>query len=347
MSILYNSFLAESVGYRPSMGSKELKPKTEEIIEEKEENVPSTTISSGDRVDIAGTTIKVVQSYSEDNKGINVSTKTGKAVALNNGVVEDLFVVDGRQTIVIKNSDGTKSTYGNMNLASEEDILKLKGKEVIKGQELLGYNSDDDQPNYVSIVNTDDKGEVYNPTDMFSIINKSVSDVDLEGMSSTQKKKYNFYKKYYPIVKEKVKGTGLHPEVVISQMALESGWGESGLATKENAFFGVKSHGYKGKTSTWNTQEKSEGKEWTEEASFRGYDSAEESIDDYLNFLQTNKRYNTDSEEDGKANIFTASTPEEHAKRLQQAKYAGDNPEYASDLIAQMTRDWDLIHSDF
>ena len=41
--------------------------------------------------------------------------------------------------------------------------------------------------------------------------------------------KKEFYDKYYPIVEDSVKGTGLFPETVIAQMAIESGWGGSGL----------------------------------------------------------------------------------------------------------------------
>ena len=71
--------------------------------------------------------------------------------------------------------------------------------------------------------------------------------------------KKEFYEKYYPAVVKATKGTGLHPEAVIAQMAIETGWGGSGLSSKHNNFFGIKSHGKEGGV-TMTTEEERDGK---------------------------------------------------------------------------------------
>jgi len=121
-----------------------------------------------------------------------------------------------------------------------------------------------------------------------------------------------FYKKYLPIVRDSVKGTGLHPETVIAQMGIESGWAGSGLTTKHNNFFGIKSHGKSGGVEM-NTEEEVGGKRVGQKSNFRTYDSAEDSVKDYVRFLKTNPRYKE---------VFKAKTPEAQADAIQSAGYS-------------------------
>jgi hypothetical protein len=135
-------------------------------------------------------------------------------------------------------------------------------------------------------------------------------------------KKEAFYKKYYSDVVKATEGTGLFPEMVIAQMALESSWGESGLATKANNMFGVKSHGEKGGIIL---QNKKEGKD----KSWKKYGTPLDSIKGYVKFLQDNPRYE-------KGGVFNANTPQEQAKLLQKAGYAGDSTTYANKIIGTL-----------
>jgi len=131
-------------------------------------------------------------------------------------------------------------------------------------------------------------------------------------MTKPKYTKEEFYKKFYPIVKDSLEGTGLFPEVVINQMAIESGWGGSSLSTNYNNYFGIKGSG----TPKMNTKEERGGKLQNEEASFRKYNSVEESIKDYVNVLKTQgggKTY---------AKVFEAKTPEEQIKALGESPYS-------------------------
>lgn len=80
---------------------------------------------------------------------------------------------------------------------------------------------------------------------------------------------------------------GLDPMLILSQGALESGWGES---TSGNNVFGVKSHGQPG-GKTVLTHEEIDGKMVPVYDSFRTYDSPAASMRDYAQFLKENPRY--------------------------------------------------------
>ena len=144
--------------------------------------------------------------------------------------------------------------------------------------------------------------------------------------------KEEFYKTYYPIVADSVKGTGLHPEVVMAQMAVESGWGGSGLTTKHNNFFGIKSHGKSGGVEM-NTQEERGGKRVNQKSDFRTYNTPEESVKDYVNFIQTNPRYKK---------VLAAKTPEEQADALGKSGYSTSS-NYGNSLKSTIKANKDKI----
>ena len=68
------------------------------------------------------------------------------------------------------------------------------------------------------------------------------------------------------------------------------------------------------------------GKEIKMPDAFRSYNSPEEAVDDYVNFLKKNKRYE-------KAGVFATKTSGEYFTALQRAGYATD-PEYAKKLTS-------------
>ena len=117
---------------------------------------------------------------------------------------------------------------------------------------------------------------------------------------------------------------GLYPSVLIAQAALESGWGQSELATKYNTLFGVKKgSSWTGRTVTLPTREVVNGVSQTVRADFRVYPSWMASIADRNKLLLTLKRY---------ANVRSAATPQAQVEALKAAGYAtGEN--YVSSLM--------------
>lgn len=86
---------------------------------------------------------------------------------------------------------------------------------------------------------------------------------------------------------------GIPYEAILSQSALESGYGKSKLTTEAYNFFGIKAGpGWTGPVYTAQTQEQLEnGSYVTETASFRAYSSAQEGFRGYADFITSNPRY--------------------------------------------------------
>jgi hypothetical protein len=121
-----------------------------------------------------------------------------------------------------------------------------------------------------------------------------------------------FYKKYYPIVAKRVNGTGIYPETVMAQMAIETGWGQYAPG---NNFFGIK-----GKGQIQSTKEFKNGKMGTENASFITNNSFEDSLDSYVNLITTSPNY---------AKSLKAKNAEEQITLIHAGGYATD-PNYVS-----------------
>lgn len=142
-----------------------------------------------------------------------------------------------------------------------------------------------------------------------------------------------FVKNYSNYVNESVKGTGILTGTLLSQAIIESSgkyntnnfWlvGGSKLSQKANNFFGIKANStWKGEVYNIKTGEFTPSSQYYVIAdNFRKYNSVEDSIKDYVNFLLTNPRYE-------KAGVFKAKTVKEQAEKLKEAGYA-TAPDYA------------------
>lgn len=104
-----------------------------------------------------------------------------------------------------------------------------------------------------------------------------------------------FIEKIAPLVvsENKKRGNPLFSSVVISQAILETGWGESERMIKSNAIFGIKAtKTWGGKVYNSKTKECYDGiTQTTISASFRAYNSLEESISDYFDLITKSSRY--------------------------------------------------------
>ena len=82
------------------------------------------------------------------------------------------------------------------------------------------------------------------------------------------------------------------PSVVIAQAALESGWGDSELALKANALFGIKKNGWTGAVYIKAaTEQRSDGSYYVvDNTEWRAYGSWTESIVDHNDYIATRKK---------------------------------------------------------
>lgn len=125
--------------------------------------------------------------------------------------------------------------------------------------------------------------------------------------------------------------SGVPSELILSQAALESGWGRREIRGEDGSqsynLFGIKaSPNWKGKVVNIMTTEYVDGEPRKMTQPFRAYDSYAESFADYARLISRNERY---------SEVTKASSPQEAAHSIQRAGYATD-PAYAEKLISIM-----------
>jgi flagellar rod assembly protein/muramidase FlgJ len=119
------------------------------------------------------------------------------------------------------------------------------------------------------------------------------------------------------------KVAGVPASITVSQAALESGWGESGLTKTANNLFGIKADSlWRGETVTLDTKEFIRGKWVVVPAKWRKYSTWQASVDDHAAFLKRNPRYK---------DCFLCVSSQAFARALLKAGYATD-PDYADKL---------------
>tara|TARA_Y100000022_G_scaffold165159_1_gene149347 strand:+ start:2162 stop:2749 length:588 start_codon:yes stop_codon:yes gene_type:complete len=145
-----------------------------------------------------------------------------------------------------------------------------------------------------------------------SVVEKSVED------------KIKLYiKKFAPAAVKNMRFYKIPASITLAQGVLESGYGESTLATKANNHFGIKCHkGWKGKSITHDDDEENE--------CFRSYKNPLKSYRDHSLFLVDRDRYKSLFE-------LKRKDYEGWAKGLKAAGYATD-PKYAEKLISLIER---------
>lgn len=116
---------------------------------------------------------------------------------------------------------------------------------------------------------------------------------------------------------------GILPSVAAGQAALESAWGESGLATKYKNLFGIKGS-YQGNSAMMDTWEVYGGERYEIKDNFRAYPNWSTSILDYGVFLTVNQRYKK---------AIGLKNYKDQIKAIHNAGYATD-PQYANKVIS-------------
>lgn len=151
-------------------------------------------------------------------------------------------------------------------------------------------------------------------------------------VSSTQE---NFVMMLKPHAEKAAAELNINPDVLIAQVALETGWGKHVIHDKrgENSFnlFNIKAgNQWQGDKVNVSTLEFRDGIAANEKADFRKYSNYADSFSDYVQFMKNNSRYAQVLE---KGNDSAA-----YADALQSAGYATD-PEYAKKIKRLLNTD--------
>lgn len=124
-----------------------------------------------------------------------------------------------------------------------------------------------------------------------------------------------FMKEVAPVIVRVATEKGYkYPSAIIAQAICESGWGDSLLASKYFNFFGMKcGSSWKGKYTDMRTKEEYKKGTLTDiSAKFRAYDSIEQGVRGYFDFIST-KRY---------ANLKKANSAHDYIEMLKADGYA-------------------------
>ena len=143
----------------------------------------------------------------------------------------------------------------------------------------------------------------------------------------------DFVSRLWPHALVASRTTGVAPQFILGQAALESGWGRGEIRMADGAtshnLFGIKAGGgWQGATADVMTTEYVNGAPVKMVERFRAYGSYAEAFKDYANLLAANPRYAHVLNERADAAAF--------ARGLQQAGYATD-PAYADKLTRVIT----------
>ena len=144
-----------------------------------------------------------------------------------------------------------------------------------------------------------------------------------------------FVQAIYPHAKRAAEVLGTSAEAVIAQAVLETGWGkhvmQAGVGNSSFNLFGIKADSrWQGDVVRRNTLEYRNGIAAQENAAFRSYRSLDHAFDDYVNFLNSNSRY--------EAALSKKSEGKQWGFDLQQSGYATD-PNYGNKIANVMDSD--------
>ena len=144
----------------------------------------------------------------------------------------------------------------------------------------------------------------------------------------------NFFNQMLPHALKASDASGVPPELMLGQAALESGWGHRQIlmpdGTSSHNLFGIKAGAnWHGKVAEVMTTEYRNGIAYKQLEKFRAYDSYDEAFKDYAGMLSNNPRYAGVMQQSG--------NPAGMAQALQSAGYATD-PKYADKLVSVMRK---------
>lgn len=151
----------------------------------------------------------------------------------------------------------------------------------------------------------------------------SNNNVDVSSMYFTSNaRNQNFIESVAPGAINSWKQYGVLPSITVAQAILESGWGNSTLASQYHNLFGIKGS-YNGQSVNMNTSEYYGGRYVNIVDGFRAYPNNSASVEDHGNFLYSNSRYH---------NLLGDTNYVSVANKLRADGYA-TAPNYASALI--------------
>ncbi|MEM9604219.1 MAG: flagellar assembly peptidoglycan hydrolase FlgJ [Pseudomonadota bacterium] len=154
---------------------------------------------------------------------------------------------------------------------------------------------------------------------------RSGSPADAPAWSSPEQ----FVHAVMPHARSAAQAIGVDPRVLVAQAALETGWGQHVPHDARTAgfnLFGIKADArWQGERVAWNTLEHDGVEFRPTRAQFRAYAGVEQAVNDYVDFLRDNPRY--------EPALARAEDADAYVEALHAAGYATD-PDYADKVLS-------------
>lgn len=225
----------------------------------------------------------------------------------------------------------------------KKDLTNIKKKDVIDVGEKFIENKVNEQGDKIKKVRSFDDviDEIGFDNEQKKLSKEYLEDlkgVSLSGdLLNNQDEKIKFIQTISQLSYENYEKYNILPSITVGQAILESNWGESDLSKNSNNLFGIKAD------SAWNGEivEKNTSENYDDKivATFRQYDSIEDSINDHGKFLSENKRYK-------ESGLFKFTHYTTQAQALEDAGYAtkkNENGELIyADILIDLIKNYNL-----
>ena len=148
----------------------------------------------------------------------------------------------------------------------------------------------------------------------------------------------DFVQSLWPLAEKTARKLGVSAEVVLSQAALETGWGKhiisSGQQSSYNLFNIKAGKSWQGKQMDRISMEYIHNRPVHQKSSFRAYDSYEQSFNDYADFILNSPRYKQAvlNSSDMEQSLHDSERSKNYIRTLHQAGYATD-PQYTEKVM--------------
>ncbi len=151
-------------------------------------------------------------------------------------------------------------------------------------------------------------------------------------LAALQGPEAEFVRNILPAARQAARQLGLEPLALVAQAALETGWGQRMLKAADGResfnLFGIKAHSeWQGEVAVVDTLEYRQGIARQEKAKFRIYQDVQASLQDYVDFIRQQPRY-----QDA---VAVSHDTANYFQQLQAAGYATD-PNYAQKILQVM-----------
>jgi flagellar protein FlgJ len=267
------------------------------------------------------------QQMYDDQMSVNLTGKQGMGFAdvIYRQLNQEYGDPSARENVQWQPLDDRRKNYSH---AIDFNQIEKKNTQLKPVSDKAGFEID------ASFVNREKKILETNKNDVIKDSGAINQEVPSESSEKIQKfeSPEQFIQQLYPAAEKIAKEMGISPKAIISQAALETGWGQFMIHSEEGAdgvkensfnFFGIKADSrWEGDKVSITTHEYRDGQRVTEKADFRSYPNIEAGLKDYSNFLKA-QRY--------EGAMAAGTDVEKYANELQQAGYATD-PQYAQKI---------------